>query len=72
MTTLTVDSASRRLLRAAEAADVLAISKRKLWELTNRREIPALRIGRAVRYDPQDLEAWILRQKRQFKPFTAT
>ncbi len=52
-----------RLLRANEAADTLAISTRKLWELTNRGEIPCVRIGRLVRYDPADLQAWIERKK---------
>lgn len=48
-----------QLLRPSDAARVLAISPRKLWELTNRGELPAVRIGRAVRYDPCDLTAWI-------------
>lgn len=47
------------LLRPSDAAHALAISPRKLWELTNRGELPAVRIGRAVRYDPCDLTAWI-------------
>lgn len=49
----------RLLLRPGEAADALAISERKLWELTRCGEVPAVRIGRAVRYDPRDLAAWI-------------
>lgn len=47
------------LLTAAEAAKALAISPRKLWEITNCGELPAVRIGRAVRYRPADLVAWI-------------
>ena len=53
-----------QLLRAPEAARLLAICTRKLWELTNRGEIPHVRIGRAVRYDGQDLEAWIEKHKQ--------
>ncbi len=53
----------RPLLKPDEAAGVLAISPRKLWELTASRVIPAVRIGRAVRYDPADLVAWIARNK---------
>ena len=49
----------RMLLRADEVAGALAISPRKLWELANRAEIRAVRIGRAVRYDPADLRRWI-------------
>ena len=51
------------LLSAREAAAALSIGRRKLWELTNRGEIPCVRIGRAVRYDPRDLLGWIDRQK---------
>lgn len=47
------------LLRPAEAARFLAISPRKLWELTNCREVPAIRIGRALRYPTDDLRAWV-------------
>ena len=52
-------NAAPMLLRANEAARTLALSERKLWELTNRGEIRSVRIGRAVRYDPKDLLAWI-------------
>ncbi len=58
-----VAQVSRLLLRPGEAAKALAISTRKLWELTNCGEIPCIRIGRAVRYAPADLQAWIDRQK---------
>ncbi len=47
------------LVNSREAAMLLAISPRKLWELTNRGEIPCLRIGRAVRYSVGELECWV-------------
>ena len=47
------------LIDARRASLILSISPRKLWELTNTREIPSLRIGRAVRYSPDDLREWI-------------
>lgn len=53
----------RLLLRPPEAAERLAISPRKLWELTRRGDIPVVKIGRAVRYDPRDLADWIDREK---------
>jgi excisionase family DNA binding protein len=52
------------LLTAAEAAKLLAIGARTLWTLTDRGEIPVVRIGRAVRYDRRDLLAYIDRAKR--------
>jgi len=51
------------LLRPAEAARLLAISPRKLWELTNARELPVLRIGRALRYPTGELRAWVAERR---------
>lgn len=51
------------LVKPPEAARLLSISPRKLWELTNCGEIPCVRIGAAVRYSLSDLEAWIQSQK---------
>ena len=54
------------LLRPAEAARFLAISPRKLWELTNMREVPFVRIGRSLRYPREALLGWVVsRQVRQ-------
>lgn len=47
------------LLKVHEVAAILAISPRKLWEITNRGEIRCVRIGRLVRYKYQDLQAFI-------------
>jgi excisionase family DNA binding protein len=47
------------LLKPTDAARTLAISPRKLWELTNRKLVPHVRIGRSVRYDLADLRTWI-------------
>lgn len=52
-----------RLLTPIEAATTLGISPRKLWELSNRKEIASVRIGRCVRYDPRDLSDFVLRSK---------
>ena len=52
------------LLRPQEAAEVLAISPRKLWELTNSGRIRCVRIDRSVRYDIEDLRISIERAKR--------
>lgn len=53
-----------RLVRPRDAAQMLAISERKLWEISSPRgPVPCLRIGRVVRYDLADLRAWIESQK---------
>jgi excisionase family DNA binding protein len=59
------------LLRPRDAARALAIGERKLWDLTKRNLIPCVRIGRAVRYSPLDLQAWIDAQKRPDLPNAA-
>jgi predicted DNA-binding transcriptional regulator AlpA len=38
---------------------MLALSPRLLWTLTNTGEMPCVRIGRTVRYDPAELRAWV-------------
>ena len=47
------------LLTAREAADTLRISAKTLWTLDRDGRLRAVRIGRAVRYDPADLRAFI-------------
>lgn len=58
------DATRLALLKCREAARYLNISERKLWDLTQRGEIPHIPIGRAVRYDPRDLQAWVEAQKK--------
>lgn len=53
------DDNSKLLLTARETAEKLSISERKLWNLTNENEIPAIRIGRSVRYSIEDIQLWI-------------
>jgi excisionase family DNA binding protein len=52
------------LVNARQAAKALAISERKLWEMTKNGEIPHVPVGRAIRYDPRDLRAWVEAQKK--------
>jgi excisionase family DNA binding protein len=47
------------LLKPNEAAKALAISPRQLWTLTNRGEIPSIRLGHSLRYDVAALREWI-------------
>lgn len=47
------------LLRAEEAAKILAIGRSKVFQLLASGELPAIRIGRLVRVRRSDLERWI-------------
>ena len=60
---MTNNSKIKLLLRPGDAAEALSISPRKLWAMTNTREIPCVRVGRSVRYAPDDLRMWIDSQK---------
>ncbi len=57
--------AAKRLLKSKDAAQYLAISERKMWELGNRGVIPVVRPDhRMVRFDVADLDAFIARKKK--------
>lgn len=47
------------LLTEAQAADVLSLSARKVWELAARGAIPCIKIGAVKRYRPTDLQKWV-------------
>lgn len=47
------------LLTPKEAAQMLAISERTLWTLSNSGSIPRLKIGASVRYKFKDLEKFV-------------
>ena len=49
----------RLLVNAEEASRLLCIGRRRLWTLTNLGAIPCRRIGKSVRYVPEELRAWI-------------
>jgi excisionase family DNA binding protein len=47
------------LLKQAEAARILAVSERTLWQLTKQGKIECVRVGRSVRYARAALAAFI-------------
>lgn len=55
----TVDGAPARLLRIEEVADRLSVSRSMAWKLIAYGQVRSVRIGRAVRVRPADLEAYI-------------
>ena len=48
-----------RLLRAEEVAEMLGCSKWLVYDLAQRGELPSVRIGRSVRFDPEDVAAFV-------------
>ena len=60
-----VDGADRRLLRIEDVAERLAVSRSMAWKLIAYGDLPAVRIRRAVRVRPADLEAYVERAVRE-------
>jgi predicted DNA-binding transcriptional regulator AlpA len=62
---LEIESAPKLLVTQRVAAEqVLCISERTLWSLTQPRgPIPAIRIGRSVRYQLAELRRWVEQQQ---------
>ena len=54
-----VDTVQTRLLRIEDVADRLAVSRSMAWKLLATGELRSIRIGRAVRVRPADLEAYL-------------
>lgn len=52
-----------QLISAKATAEALSISLRLLYSLTQSGEMPAVRIGRIVRYRVSDVEAFIARHQ---------
>ena len=48
-----------KLMNVEAAAERLATTERHVRELIYREEIPYLKVGRLVRFDADDLDAWL-------------
>ena len=64
-TTNTREKIEPLLLTPREAAKALSVCERTLYALTKAGQLPAVHIGRAVRYDVADLRGYIDRMKKQ-------
>lgn len=52
-------SAPRLALRPKDAAKALGVGERLLWSMTNRGEIPHIKLGKCVLYPVAELERWL-------------
>ncbi len=53
------DADAPRLLTYRQAAEILGVVDRTVYNLVRRGALPAVRFGRTVRIDPRDLQAFI-------------
>lgn len=60
-----VDGSDVRLLRIENVAERLAVSRSMAWKLIDLGELRSVRIGRAVRVRPHDLEAYLADPARE-------
>lgn len=56
------------LLTIRQCAAMLQICEKTLWALTRDGKLPAVRIGRAVRYDVADVRRFIESAKTEARP----
>ncbi len=61
----TVDGTTLSLLRIDEVAVRLAVSRSMAWKLIAQGDIRSVRIGRAIRVRPADLDAFITDSARE-------
>lgn len=54
----------QNMLKIAEIADYLRISKEKVYKLAQQGKIPASKIGSQWRFDRRRIEQWLKRQDR--------
>lgn len=63
-----VPSGGRRLLDIDAVAEQLSTSVRHLRRLVQERRIPVVRVGRLIRFDPVDLDAWLDEHRSSAEP----
>ncbi|MDE3103184.1 MAG: helix-turn-helix domain-containing protein [Chloroflexota bacterium] len=62
---------AKLLLTPEEAAEVLAISRTRLYELLRRGEIRSVKIGKVRRVSVRALEAYVEQLQEEVRPLTA-
>ncbi len=60
------DERNKPLLTVQDAAKYLAVSVSTVYGWVWQRRIPFVKIGRAVRFDPRDLEAFVEASKQGY------
>jgi excisionase family DNA binding protein len=60
-----METKTREWLRVPKAADLLSISRSRCYELIQRGELPAVRLGeRSIRVNRRELERFLLKDRR--------
>ena len=59
------ENSNARLWTVSEVAEFLSRSKRSVYQLAAAGELPALRFGGHLRFDPADIRSWVRRTTTQ-------
>ena len=59
--------APTKLLRVHEVAEILDVSRARVYELANLKLLPVIRLGRQIRIDPRALRTLIAEGGRSFR-----
>lgn len=63
MTLIQLLESKHEALNAKQIAELLGISKKKVYQMAATGKLPSFRIGKAVRFDAQDLAEWLRNKK---------
>jgi len=55
------------LLSTEQTSKILGVTIRTLFTITQRGDLPCIKVGRSVRYDTRDLESYLKQNKSQGK-----
>lgn len=72
MTLIEILESRKEALDVHEVADLLQVSERHIYELAAGGKLPSFRIGKIIRFDPQDVADWLRQNKppdRQHSPW---
>jgi len=61
------ESTAYKLLRPEEVARMLGLSKPRIYQLAESREIPSVRIGKSIRFLIDDVSQFINSHRRVFE-----
>jgi excisionase family DNA binding protein len=62
---MTADTSARPLMDLVSGAHRLGVNQRHVRRLVAERRIPFLKWGHLLRFDPEDIEAWLDDAKRR-------
>lgn len=63
MTLIETLESREEALNVRQVAELLGVSDKHIYELAAQGKVPAFRVGRAVRFDPQDVADWLRKRK---------